>query len=376
MSYTDKMEMLNTIDKLYETQDAEDKELERLLMYLHVEDMDWEKSDKEPLCKDEQNVERQQMTGYLFEKARQVAKKHYSNKIYTRGLIEISNYCKNNCYYCGIRAGNKNVSRYRITKEEILACCDKGYEIGFRTFVLQGGEDSYYDDEVVCDIVSQIKENYPDCAVTLSLGERSRTSYEKMFKAGADRYLLRHETANPEHYRVLHPQNMSYDNRMECLKNLKDIGYQVGCGIMVGSPGQTIENLVKDLRFMKMFQPHMVGIGPFLSQKDTPFANKNNGSVEQTLCLLAIIRLMLPKVLLPATTALGTAAEDGREKGILAGANVVMPNLSPENVRDKYALYDNKLATGAEAAESLRILRDKIQAIGYELTVDRGDAKL
>lgn len=349
---------INIIDTLYEKGDVSDKALLQLLSFL-------EEQDKE-----------EQIAEYLFEKARAVAKKHYGNKVFSRGLIEISNYCRNNCYYCGIRAGNGNVSRYRLSKEEILECCRKGYEIGFRTFVLQGGEDSYYTDEMVCSIVSQIKEEFTDCAVTLSLGERSYESYRKLYEAGADRYLLRHETACREHYCSLHPESMSFKQRMDCLINLKKIGYQTGCGIMVGSPGQTLEHLVKDLRFMKDFKPHMVGIGPFLSQKDTPFAKEQSGSVMQTLYLLAIIRLMLPTVLLPATTALGTAAAEGREKGILAGANVVMPNLSPLNVRDKYTLYDNKLATGAEAAESWAELSDKLKVIGYELAVDRGDWKL
>lgn len=306
--------------------------------------------------------------------AREQAQKNFGRQIYIRGLIEISNYCKNNCYYCGIRRDNLQASRYRLTREEILSCAAAGYEWGFRTFVLQGGEDGYYKDEVLCDIVRMLKKKHPDCAVTLSVGERRRESYEKLFAAGADRYLLRHETADRLHYESLHPVQMSYENRMCCLKNLKEIGYQVGCGMMVGSPGQTVRALAEDLMFLQQFRPQMVGIGPFVPHHDTPFCGQPQGSVELTLYLLSLIRLMLPKVLLPATTALGTADPMGREKGILAGANVLMPNLSPPAVRKKYELYDNKIYSGDEAAESRRFLAERMEKIGYELVIDRGDA--
>lgn len=269
--------------------------------------------------------------------------------------------------------GNHNAQRYRLSDEQIFECCDTGYELGFRTFVLQGGEDPYYTDDKVCLIVNEIKTRHPDCAVTLSIGEKTKESYQKFFDAGADRYLLRHETADEGHYRKLHPVEMSLENRKQCLRDLKDIGYQVGCGFMVGSPGQTTETLYEDLRFIKDLQPHMTGIGPFISQKDTPFANEPSGTMEMTLRLLSIIRLIHPHVLLPATTALGTIHPQGREMGILSGANVVMPNLSPVDVRDKYKLYDNKICTGDEAAECRHCMSNRMKSIGYEVVVSRGD---
>lgn len=314
-----------------------------------------------------------EVSAYLKDQARQTALAHYGNQVFIRGLIEFTNYCKNDCYYCGIRRSNRNAQRYRLTKEDILACCGLGYQLGFRTFVLQGGEDPWFTDERLEEIVREIKGQHPDCAVTLSVGERSQESYLRLKEAGADRYLLRHETATPSHYAKLHPAELTLSHRMECLSILKELGYQVGAGFMVGSPYQTLEDLVRDLRFLKEFQPHMVGIGPFLSQHDTPFREFPNGSGELTLFLLSVIRLLLPGVLLPATTALGTLLPNGREEGILHGANVVMPNLSPQDARTKYTLYDNKLHSGAEAAESLALLRESLEKIGYEIPVSRGD---
>ena len=310
---------------------------------------------------------------YLYEQARKVADEVYGKRVFKRGLIEFTNYCKNDCYYCGIRRSNGNAGRYRLEKETILDCCRRGYELGFRTFVLQGGEDGYFNDERVCEIVAAIRAQHPDCAITLSIGEKSRESYQKYFDAGANRYLLRHETANDAHYRKLHPAELSLQNRKQCLYDLKEIGYQVGCGFMVGSPGQAVETLYEDLCFIKELKPHMVGIGPFIPQKDTPFGKEVAGTLEQTLRLLAIIRLIHPHVLLPATTALGTIHENGRELGILAGANVVMPNLSPQDAREKYTLYDNKIHSGDEAAEGEANLRKRMKEIGYELVTDRGD---
>lgn len=307
--------------------------------------------------------------------AQQIAQKHFGNKIYIRGLIEFTNICRQNCYYCGLRAENANVSRYRLTKDDILACCDEGYPLGFRTFVLQGGEDLHFDDEIMCDIVRSIKDRYPDCAVTLSIGERSRETYRKYFDAGADRFLLRHETANAEHYAKLHPKNLSLENRKKCLFELKDIGFQTGCGFMVGSPWQTFDTIAEDLLFIHELQPQMVGIGPFIPHRDTPFGDKSQGSLELTLLLLALVRIMLKNVLLPSTTALGTIHPEGREMGILSGANVVMPNLSPLAVRKKYMLYNGKIATGEEAAEGLDNLKKRMSAIGYEIVTDRGDYK-
>jgi biotin synthase len=302
-------------------------------------------------------------------------KKHYGNSVYIRGLIEISNICKNDCLYCGIRRSNKDCERYRLTKEQILSCCDEGYALGFRTFVMQGGEDAYFTDERLCDIVSAIKGKYPDCAVTLSMGERSRESYERLYAAGADRYLLRHETATAEHYEKLHPSEMRFEERMQCLRNLKDIGFQTGCGFMVGSPYQTYADIARDLKFIEEFKPQMCGIGPFIPHKATPFASFGAGTVELTCYLLSIVRLICPTVLLPATTALGSIEEGGRERGILSGANVVMPNLSPVDNRKKYELYNNKLYSNAESAQAKAELEKRIKSIGYEVVEARGDAK-
>lgn len=313
------------------------------------------------------------LDNYIFSLARNVSKKNYKNKIYIRGLIELTGYCKNDCLYCGLRKSNKFAQRYRLNKDDILSCCRVGYDMGFRTFVLQGGEDGYFTDQVICDIVKEIKSSYPDCAVTLSLGERSYESYKALKEAGADRYLLRHETADKEHYKKLHPNNMSFENRIECLTHLKELGFQTGCGFMVGSPYQTIDSIVKDLIFIRDFKPEMVGIGPFIPHKDTPFSSMPTGDVYLTLFLISVVRLMLPKALIPATTALGSAHPYGRELGILAGANVVMPNLSPESTRKKYSLYNNKLSTGEEAAENCRLLEQKLASIGYKIDFSRGD---
>lgn len=313
---------------------------------------------------------------YLKERAVAVRKRVYGTDVYIRGLIEVSNVCKNNCYYCGIRKDNTNVTRYRLNKDDIMKCCEMGYELGFRTFVMQGGEDGFFTDDVLEDIIKTIRKQYPECAITLSLGERDRRSYQRLFDAGANRYLLRHETADEVHYQKLHPKHMSLRHRKQCLYDLKEIGYQVGCGIMVGSPFQTVEHLVKDLVFMKELSPHMVGIGPFLPQKDTPFGKEASGTLELTLYLLCMIRLLLPHVLLPATTALGTVHSSGREQGILSGANVVMPNLSPVAVRKNYTLYDHKICMNEEAAEGIKSLKCSMQSIGYQVVVHRGDCFL
>ena len=307
--------------------------------------------------------------------AQETAQAVFGNQIYIRGLIEISSVCKNDCLYCGLRRSNQNAVRYRLTEEQILDCCAKGYALGFRTFVLQGGEDGYFTDEVVCGVVREIKSRYPDCAVTLSLGERGEKSFKKLFDAGADRYLLRHETADLEHYAKLHPPNMSGEERQRQLFALKAIGFQTGAGFMVGSPYQTAENLADDLLFIKRLSPQMCGIGPFIPHHDTVFADKPPGSLRMTLTLLSVIRLMHPKILLPATTALGTIDPRGRELGVLHGANVVMPNLSPKEHRADYSLYDNKICTGDEAAECIRCLSRRLNSIGYQIVTDRGDYK-
>lgn len=342
--------MKKLVDRLAKENDLTAEELRALLLCQDIDTMD-----------------------YLGKTADKVRKQTYGNEVYIRGLIEFTNICKNDCYYCGIRKSNEKVSRYRLTEEDILKACENGYSLGFRTFVLQGGEDPYWDDDKLVHTVKAIRTAYPDCAITLSAGEKTRESYQRLFDAGADRYLLRHETANGEHYSRLHPDNLSLKNRLECLYNLKEIGYQTGCGFMVGSPYQTVDNIVEDLKFIKKFQPQMVGIGPFLAAQNTPFASEPNGSAELTIKILSMVRLLIPRVLLPATTALGTAESDGREKGIMAGANVVMPNLSPADVRKKYMLYDNKIATGDEAAESVAHLQRSMNKIGYNVVFTRGD---
>lgn len=317
----------------------------------------------------------EELASVLRDEAVRLRKEIYGNTVYIRGLIEISNICKNDCFYCGIRKSNSICERYRLSSDEILECCDYGHDLGFRTFVLQGGEDGHFTDERLCSLIEEIKRRHPDCAVTLSLGERSRASYERLFNAGADRYLLRHETADSEHYSKLHPENLNLENRISCLENLRETGFQVGCGFMVGSPYQTIETIAKDLKFIEEFKPDMCGIGPFIPHKDTPFRDYPAGSVDFTCFLLSIIRIIKPDILLPSTTALGTLSENGREKGMLSGANVVMPNLSPEEARSRYMLYNNKLNTGAESAEKLEELKKRINAIGYEIVTDRGDIK-
>ncbi|HCA04742.1 MAG TPA: [FeFe] hydrogenase H-cluster radical SAM maturase HydE [Ruminococcaceae bacterium] len=346
------MSNLKIIDKLKNGQIPEKRELVSLLDTINADESE-----------------------YLAHAAREKSLTVFGNKVYIRGLIEISSYCKNDCFYCGLRRSNKNAVRYRLSEEQILSCCKQGYALGFRTFVLQGGEDGYYTDSVMCGIVSEIRKQYPDCAITLSLGERGRESFKRLYEAGADRYLLRHETANPVHYSRLHPHGMSLEARMKSLYALKETGFQTGAGFMVGSPYQTTENLAEDLLFIAGFKPHMCGIGPFIPHRDTPFKGMAAGSLETTLTLLSVIRLLHPHVLLPATTALGTIHPKGREMGILHGANVVMPNLSPAEHRKDYSLYDNKICTGDEAAECIRCLSLRMKSIGYEIVTDRGDFK-
>ncbi len=343
-------------DKLADTRDADDGELKMLI------DMPEEgyPSDYDL---------------YLSAKADSVRRLIYQDKVYIRGLIEFTNYCKNNCYYCGIRCGNAKVERYRLSADDILFCCDEGYRLGFRTFVLQGGEDPFYDEALFCDIITAIRQSYPDCAITLSIGEWSKESYQAFFDAGANRFLLRHETAKENHYRKLHPEAMNPADRKTCLFNLKNIGYQVGSGFMVGSPFQTTDHLVEDIRFLQNLQPDMIGIGPYLSHRDTPFSIYPDGSMIKTLRLISILRLMFPYALIPSTTALSTISPAGRELGLKAGANVVMPNLSPKTTRSLYNLYDNKAYSGTEAAESIAILTAQTEQAGYKIVTERGDVK-
>ncbi len=342
--------MMGSVEKLYNTCNLTDNELRELIT-----------------AEDSGTAE------LLRRRADEVRQKSYGKKVFLRGLIEISSYCKNNCLYCGIRRGNTEADRYRLSREDILKCCENGYELGFRTFVMQGGEDAFFTDDFLCPLITVIKEKYPDCAVTLSLGERSYESYKRLKEAGADRYLLRHEAASQELYSKLHPEEMSLETRKNCLFQLKGLGYQVGAGFMVGAPFQTVEHLIADLRFLQELQPQMIGIGPFVPHHKTPFAAEKGGTLELTLRLLGILRLMFPKVLLPATTALGTVAPNGRELGLQTGCNVVMPNLSPVMVRKKYDLYDNKICTGEEAAECRSCLQRRIESAGYEVVSERGD---
>ena len=330
------MDVKHIIDKLYYENNATKEELIYLLDKIKEDEKD-----------------------YLLEKSDKIRKKYYDNKVYMRGLIEFTNYCVRNCRYCGIRRDNSKVDRYRLSLDEILECADVGNRLGYKTFVLQGGEDPYFTDERMIEIIQAIRGKYPENAITLSIGERSYESYKKMFEAGANRYLLRHETATKQLYESLHP-NASYENRIQCLYNLKEIGYEVGAGFMIGLPNQSNEDLVNDLLFIKKLDPHMCGIGPFIPQKDTPLKNEVGGTVEKTIIMLALLRLMIPKAMLPATTALGSIDSLGREKGLKAGANVVMPNLSPKQVRDKYALYDGKICTGDEAAEYRNYIERRI----------------
>ncbi|MDR1774289.1 MAG: [FeFe] hydrogenase H-cluster radical SAM maturase HydE [Clostridioides sp.] len=313
------------------------------------------------------------MLDYLCQKADAKRRLHYSNKVFLRGLIELTNYCKNDCYYCGIRASNKNIKRYRLNLDDIMECCKIGYSIGYRTFVLQGGEDPHFTDEVMCEIVSTIRKNYPDCAITLSIGERNYDSYKKLFNAGGDRFLLRHETATDEHYKLLHPESMKLEERIGCLKNMKEIGFQIGAGIMVESPYQTDENIVTDFIFLKNLNPHMVGVGPFIPHHDTKFKDFPAGNLDKTIFVLAVTRLLLPKCLLPATTALASISPNGRVRGLEAGCNVIMPNLSPQQLRKNYSLYDGKLSTGKESAEYHKDLEDSLKSIGLEIDSSRGD---
>ncbi len=342
--------MTELAEKLYRTGNLNDGELKQLIE-----------------TDDENTAE------ILRQKADETRREYYGKKVFLRGLIEISSYCKNDCYYCGIRRSNKSAERYRLDYNDIMNCAETGHKLGFRTFVLQGGEDAFFTDDYLCKLIYDLKNKYPDCAVTLSLGERSYESYKRLKEAGADRYLLRHETADNELYSRLHPHGMSLENRKQCLYNLRELGYQVGAGFMVGVPYQTTENIISDIRFMQELQPQMIGIGPFIPHKDTPFRDEKGGTVELTLRLLGILRLMFPKVLLPATTALGTILTNGREMGLKTGCNVVMPNLSPVEVRKKYSLYDNKICTGEEAAECRNCLQRRIEMAGYEIADERGD---
>ena len=312
---------------------------------------------------------------YLRSSAADAAVENFGRGIYVRGLIEISSYCRNNCYYCGLRCSNANAQRYRLSKEEVLECCEYGAGLGFSTFVLQGGEDPKQNDAWIAEVTAEIRSRYPDKAITLSVGERSSEAYSAFRRAGADRYLLRHETRNDSHYSELHPASMSAANRRECLAELKRLGFQTGTGMMIGSPGQNAQHLAEDLMFIDSLKPQMIGIGPFIPAKDTPFSNHTAGSVETTLLLISLLRLRHPKALIPATTALATLSEQGRLKGILSGANVVMPNLSPSCVRAKYSIYDNKAGYGCESADGLAALEAELSTIGYHIDFGRGDYK-
>ena len=317
--------------------------------------------------RDPQDVE------YLFGQAREVAQRQFGKGIYLRALIELSNVCRNDCLYCGIRRSNSRVTRYTLSHDQVLACCEQGYRVGFRTFVLQGGEWGEERSQWIADLIRDIRQGWPDCAITLSLGEHPRETYALWRQAGADRYLLRHETHNERLYSLLHPQELTIKHRLQCLNWLKELGYQVGAGIMVGAPYQSLKSIVEDIQYLVSFKPHMIGMGPFIPQHDTPFARFPAGSVDMTARLYAILRLALPQALIPSTTAMATLAPDGRIRGILAGANVVMPNLSPKDNRRHYALYDHKASLGAESVEGIKKLADELATIGYHIDWSRGD---
>lgn len=303
----------------------------------------------------------------LRDKATQVAREQFGCGVYMRGLVEISSYCKNNCYYCGLRRDNRNASRYRLSDGEILSTCIEGYEVGLRTFVLQGGEDAAFTDSRLANLIAQIRHNCPDAVVTLSLGERSKESYQRLFDAGASRYLLRHEAASQSLYEQIHPSDMSYDNRINCIKSLAEIGYQTGMGMMVGVPGQTIEHLINDILLMSELRPKMIGIGTFISHPHTPLGIHTSGDLRLTYIIIAIARLMHPQAYIPATTALQTLSATGYIDGILSGANVVMPNITPLTVRPKYEIYKGKHHTTTPIAETIQSLAQQLSAIGYHL---------
>lgn len=345
-------EFLNTkilIDKLYINNSLEKNELKFLLKNLN------------PLMRE-----------YLIEKAFETRKKIYGKTVYFRGLMEITNICKHNCLYCGIRAKNSKADRYSLSKETILNCCFSGYNLGYRTFVLQGGENSKITDEFLIDIISILKNKFKDIAITLSLGERGKNSFKKLYDAGADRYLIRHETFNKKLYKKLHP-NMSYKNRIKSLYILKKIGYQVGSGFLIGLPSLKLEDYYKDLIFLKKLKPHMIGIGPFIPHINTPLKNEKGGSSYDTITLIAILRLLLPDVLLPATTALVTLDPNSRNLAFRAGANVIMPNISPLSSRKKYTLYNGKAFLGDEAGEEMEIIIKHIKEAGFIPVLSKGD---
>ena len=364
-----------TVQKLRENRNLSDDEFALLMGCSGTLRGDETAQEKSGTAASEQEVDISETDRILFRAADEVRRENYGTDVYIRGLIEFTNYCRNDCYYCGIRCSNSNADRYRLTYQEIMDCCREGYRLGFRTFVLQGGEDPYYTDEMICRIVSDIKKEFPDCAVTLSIGERSRESYQAYHDAGADRYLLRHETADKQHYDRLHPEGMELANRQKCLFDLKDIGYQVVSGFMVGSPYQTEKSLISDLRFLMELQPDMIGIGPYITHRDTPFKDMKNGSMLLTLRMISILRLVFPYALIPSTTALGTIHPQGRELGLCAGANVVMPNLSPTEVRELYSLYENKICTGEEAAQCRGCLENRVLSAGYQIVTDIGDVR-
>ena len=309
----------------------------------------------------------------LRDTAVRTAQEQFGLGIYIRGLIELSSHCHRDCLYCGLRRSNSTAERYRLTQEEVLACCEEGYRLGFRTFVLQAGEDATHTDDWLEALIAEIRSRYPEAAITLSLGERSEASYLRLRQAGADRYLLRHEAANEKLYTSLHPHGRGLQHRLACAEALQRAGYQVGLGMMIGVKGQTIGHIVEDLKLMERMRPEMVGIGPFIPHPSTPLGSEPAGALGLTLATLAIARLLLPQALIPSTTALATLTPTGRLEGILSGANVVMPNLSPSDVRAKYAIYENKASWGAEAAEGLAALEAELSSIGYHIDYTRGD---
>lgn len=301
----------------------------------------------------------------LISSASRIVHEHFNGKVYFRALIEISSYCHNGCYYCGLRVGNPLARRYRMSTDQVLRCCEYAASKGYRTFVLQGGEDPIQNDDWMTELVRRVHAEFPECAITLSVGERSDEAYLRFRDAGVDRYLLRHETASPEHYGRLHPASMSLENRKHCLHTLKRLGYQTGAGMMVGSPHQTLQDLVRDLLFLQELGPHMIGVGPFIPAAGTPFENEKSGSISLTLRVLSILRLMFPYANIPSTTALASLQPDGDLLGLAAGANVIMTDFTPPELRAQYAIYDHKSPSDHDL--------HRYEDAGWVISMERGD---
>lgn len=305
----------------------------------------------------------------LFEAADSVRKNFVGDEIHLRGLIEFSNICKNNCCYCGLRRDNRKISRYRLENAEILELAAHGAAMGLKTIVLQSGEDAYYGCERLCEIIRGIKRL--NVALTLSIGEKSLEDYQAYHAAGADRFLLRIETTDRTLYER-HDPEMSWEARRQCLTDLRRAGLEVGSGCLVGLPGQTVASLADDILFFKEIEADMIGIGPFIPHPDTPLGDASGGRLETALKVMALTRLLLPDINIPATTAMETLAQDGQIRALKAGANVIMPNITLTDYRRYYELYPGKSATGYTPDESLKKVVAKIESIGRKVALGFG----